>query len=50
MTARVKQLVLLCQAAKCKNQFMWLYSGTTKPMFVVIRASKGQTVSAGGDI
>jgi hypothetical protein len=40
VTARVKQLVLLCQAAKCKNKFMWLHSGTAKTMLVVIRASK----------
>jgi hypothetical protein len=43
VTAKVKQLVLLCQAAKCKNKSMWLHSvlSTAETMLVVIRARKG---------
>ena len=43
MTARVKQLVLLCEAARFKLLLPWILSGTAhaNTIRVAIRGSKG---------
>jgi hypothetical protein len=48
VTARVKQLVLLCQAAMFKQLVRWLLNeeDTANAIRAVIRDSKGWTVSA----